>query len=367
MAQLILNGMRVQLHKIVSLLGKDAIGERTDSVYTVLTREEAMARLDGFKFKLTGGSNYNDIGSLRFQEGCLPEGGCISVDPKSTVNPRDRAFNNQKQLHMNNEFDDEEAREILEQKGPLLIVGKYPGTGKSNLALHWAQSKQDGEMLVACPTNVLCDEITKQGYKAITVHTLLGRRPQGAEDGENFQPFNVSEYNIVLFEEIFFNSVYQLEWIRNFMNQHDKKTFIANGDPAQNEPVGQNLNVEFDGYYNEILAYMFARRLNLKISKRYTPEDRERMEMLYYDLLHQTGDVGASPTPFKIASRYLNIVNWEELKLDNGEALHPHVAFTNDSVDRINDWAQNIRHGRHEWHVGYVAIGSHIREGSEET
>ena len=45
-AHTILNGMRVLLHRIVSLLGKDAIAGRTDCVYTALTREEAKLRLD---------------------------------------------------------------------------------------------------------------------------------------------------------------------------------------------------------------------------------------------------------------------------------------------------------------------------------
>jgi hypothetical protein len=178
---------------------------------------------------------------------------------------------------MNDEFDDEEAREILEQKTRLLVVAKYPGTGKSRLALHYMREARE-DMLVVCPTNVVCDEITKQGYTAITVHTLIGKRQQGTEE-ENFQPYDVSKYNIVLFEEIFFYPVYQLEWIWAFMNRYEM-TFIANGDPAQNEPVGQTLNVDFDDYYNEILACMFPCRLNLLISKRYNSEDRERMEML---------------------------------------------------------------------------------------
>ena len=85
---------------------------------------------------------------------------------------------------------------------------------------------------------MLCDEIAKQGYTAITTHKLLGRRPRGSEE-EGFKPFDVSGYNVILFEENYFYPVFQLEWIRDFMAANPSKIFIANGDPAQNEPVGQ--------------------------------------------------------------------------------------------------------------------------------
>ena len=65
----------------------------------------------------------------------------------------------------------------------------------------WVQPHGNGreDMLVVCPTNVLCDEI--QNYKTVTVHTLMGKRPQGTEDDTDFNKFDVSEYNVVLFEE----------------------------------------------------------------------------------------------------------------------------------------------------------------------
>jgi hypothetical protein len=56
---------------------------------------------------------------------------------------------------------------------------------------------------------------------------------------------------------------------------------IANGDPAQNEPVMQELAVSFDAYYDEIMACIFPRRLKLEIAKRYTADDRRRMEEMY--------------------------------------------------------------------------------------
>ena len=345
-AALILNGMRILLHKIVSALGDYAVGVRTDCVYTTLTEEEARLRLTSFTFG-------KKIGDLRFvQDSLLPEGK-LQTPKISWFNIEN--FNRQTQIRMNDEFDDDEAKRIIEQQTEtilhddtgcefevsregtpesLLVTGKYPGSGKSRLALHWGNKRKD--MLVVCPTNVLCDSIWQKGYTAITTHKLLGRRPRGSEE-ENFTPFDVSKYNVILFEEIYFYPVFQLEWIRDFMISHPGKIFIANGDPAQNEPVGQTLSVNFDAYYDQIMRLMFLRRLDLQIPKQYAQRDRERMTKLYDELLREQHD------PFVIAKKYLPVVQWKTLTSGSvafgrfagplATARCPHVAFTNKSVE----------------------------------
>ena len=110
--------------------------------------------------------------------------------------------------------------------------------------------------------------------------------------------------------------------------------------------------MDFDAYYEKILARMFPRRLNLRISKRYTRENRERMEKLYDELLEP-----GTRKPFDIAEKYLPVVTWESLRNTRDAARFPHVAFTNESVDRVNDWAQDALRQTREWRVGDVANG----------
>lgn len=231
---MILNGMRILLHRMVHALGKEnLLGINTDCVYTSLSKDEAVERLVGFRFKRA--FTYDDIGSLRFVNGKLPLFGRSNDDHHGP--PTIPAFLTQNQLYMKDEYDDIEAKKILEEGSPLLVIGKYPGTGKSRLALNWGKSLK-GKLLAVCPTNALCDELTKQGHIAITTHMLLGKRPTPGMGDESFKSFAVSEYSAILFEEVFFYPVSQLEWISSFMKQHPDKIFIANGDPAQNEPVG---------------------------------------------------------------------------------------------------------------------------------
>ena len=344
-AALILNEMRILLHKIVSALGESAIAVRTDCVYTTLSKEEARQRLSSFTFG-------ECIGNLRFVEDATPpEGKLRTLKIKDKFDISGMEFPNQ--IFMKDEFDDDEAKRIIESDGePILITGKYPGSGKSRLALHWGNRRKD--MLVVCPTNVLCDDILRQGYTAITTHKLLGRKPRGSEEEEKFEPFDVSEYKVILFEEIYFYPVFQLEWLYDFMKSNEDKLFIANGDPAQNEPVGQTLNVNFDAYYERIMRQLFPRRLNLQIPKRYAPKDRKKMTRFYDELLRSSEN---EENPFDIAKKYLPVVSWETLHANDDAARHPHVAFTNESVDRVNRWAQTKIRGTMDWKVGDVAIG----------
>jgi hypothetical protein len=103
-------------------------------------------------------------------------------------------------------------RAAKKREGPLLVIGKYPGTGNSSLTMRWAR-QADKKMLVVCPSNALADKISKDdGFDAIMLHTLVGRRPEGAEDIATFKPTDVGPYEVILFEEVYFYTVQQPEW-----------------------------------------------------------------------------------------------------------------------------------------------------------
>lgn len=196
------------------------------------------------------------------------------------------AFSRQRAIQMANEWDDEAAKRIVEgMGGPLLVTGKYPGTGKSSLAMRWAR-QVDKKMLVVCPSNALADKISKDdGFDAITLHTIVGWWPEGTKDSATFKPTDVGPYEVILFKEVYFYTVQQLEWLATFMAAKKRAhMIIANGDPAQNEPVMQELSMEFDAYYDKIMAWIFPRRLNLEIAKRYTADDHCVMEVMYDQL-----------------------------------------------------------------------------------
>ena len=82
------------------------------------------------------------------------------------------------------------------------------------------------------------------------------------EEDDTFTRFDVNPYNVTLFEKVFFYTVSHLEWLAVFVHRYqDSHIILSNGESAQNEPVAQNLEIDFDAYYDEILATIFPRRL----------------------------------------------------------------------------------------------------------
>ena len=148
---MILNGMRILLHRMVRAIGeRNAIGVNTDCIYTALSKDDVVKRLSEFRFKQ--GVKYDDIGSLRFESGKLPCNFGMYTNTEEHSTPTPLAFSTQQQVYMRDEYDDDEAEEILDEGSPLLVVGKYPRTGKSRLALHWGEERR---LLAVCPTNAL--------------------------------------------------------------------------------------------------------------------------------------------------------------------------------------------------------------------
>lgn len=107
-------------------------------------------------------------------------------------------------------------------------------------------------MLVVCPTNSLANNVTKDdGFDAFTLYTIVGRRTKSTEKA-TLMPKDVAPYEVILFEEVYFYTVQQLEW-QAAWRRRGKHTFvfvaakmeshicISNGDPAQNKPVVKEL------------------------------------------------------------------------------------------------------------------------------
>jgi hypothetical protein len=68
-SRLILDGMRIVLHKLVAALGETAVAVRTDCVYTTALESEArnLLRAAGWKFATTKPYHWHDVGCLAFE------------------------------------------------------------------------------------------------------------------------------------------------------------------------------------------------------------------------------------------------------------------------------------------------------------
>ena len=122
-------------------------------------------------------------------------------------------------LDVENEWDTESIAKQITEKSPIIIRSKYAGGGKSYIAKHF--SKLGYKTLFVVPQNSLSqnidDTVVGTGcLEAITTNKFFAI-PVG--DGEKLPEFDHSKYNCIVFDEIYMNSLYILNRIREFVNQ----------------------------------------------------------------------------------------------------------------------------------------------------
>ena len=171
-----------------------------------------------------------------------------------------------------------------------------PGCGKSySIRDHFKRHNKVDSLLTVAPWNRLKCEMCADGYKAVTLHKLLGRTV--TTDDDRKKPYDLTGITHVHFEEGRLYTIKECEWIRAFKKQHPTLSYSGASDGRQLQPVGQKLAVDHDEYYERAFAELFPNRLTLRFSKRCsTPEEGRRMEVLCEDLL---AEVEAVPTVLK--------------------------------------------------------------------
>ena len=133
-------------------------------------------------------------------------------------------------------------QEIVEPKKTLLIKGGYAGSGKSYICEYMQELGR--KTLFVCPTNELAE---KYGDDGITINKFFGFGIS-EEEQKHMKRFNASEYDVVVFDEIFFNNVKVLARILNYVNKNRDNIVIATGDAKQLKPV-ETITNQFDYKY----------------------------------------------------------------------------------------------------------------------
>lgn len=185
---------------------------------------------------------------------------------------------------LKNERDSVEFNELIDKTRSLLLLGALAGVGKTTTAC-----SVNGKKLFVCPYNKLCQSLQKKGMTAVTLNILLGIGCNN-EINNRMKQLDVSEYDCVVFDEIFLYDIKNLKKIHDFMLNNKEKKFIATGDVCQNDPIGIE---EFTSEYREdCVNFMFSDQLVLKECKRLkNKSDIERMTGLKADILNTRLDV----------------------------------------------------------------------------
>ena len=225
-----------------------------------------------------------------------------------------------------------------EERGPILIEALVPGAGKTYLAKRWIERTDQKETsIIVCPWNALVTDCIKDGFTSITLHELVGKIAKDEFTAEKIEKkaYKIDGVTHIHFEEVYLYSARELSWIRNFMLKHKNISYTAAGDPGQLEPVSQQLSADSDAWHEMVFAQMFPRRLTLRVSKRCSGADRERMHKLCNELRDETKKV--VPT---LKAAGLREVNFADLTEE--DAAYPHIAAMRSTVARVDHWAHAL-------------------------
>ena len=225
-----------------------------------------------------------------------------------------------------------------QRRTAIALEAWVPGAGKTYLIKVWlVRTGQKETGLIVCPWNALVTQLVKEGFRAITLHELVGRLAVETEDGRDYKKaYNLDGVTHIHFEEAYLYPVHQVGWMADFMAKHPDLSYSMAGDPGQLAPVRQDLCVDSDAWYEQAFATMFPRRICLRVSKRVTdPADREKMMRLCDELRAE-----ALPVPDILYNAGLPVIKFEDLT--EADAHFPHLAATRSTMARVDHWAHAL-------------------------
>lgn len=275
-----------QLVDKILLAGGKPLSIKTDCIVVdepCLELEKVKVNYEGFAVKDHAEKFYN-IGNVRMEEN------------KKLQKKRLQFFRNGyylayidkkiNRVKVEDEWDKNQVVKAIKENNRMIIKGNVAGAGKSQACKDYIDSIGRERGIFITPYGNLGCELIKEGYNAITLHSLLGILLNETLNEERAKPYDVSDIDVIVFDEVYCHTTAHLERIMSYMEKNNDKKFLATGDSNQLEPIGEKLNVKDKAeYYDYIIGVMFPNQIFLQDSKRLkTKEDQERLKQVKYDI-----------------------------------------------------------------------------------
>ena len=182
---------------------------------------------------------------------------------------------------LKDEWNSKEAVEKVLEHKHVLFKALFAGSGKS----HIPKQIQNKNILFVTPTNNLNQEC---GVEAITINTFFSI--QVGE--EQLKDFDYSSYDVIVFDEIYFNSIPVLARIKTFVEKNPDKIIVATGDEHQLQGVVDITNTQgYRTYLDSCIKQIFKHYIYLEECKRLTnEEDRIKLKSIYHDIFKTRHD-----------------------------------------------------------------------------
>lgn len=176
-----------------------------------------------------------------------------------------------------NELDTKIINEYITNHKHTLIKGMFPGVGKSTLAKNF-----DKNSLFITPYNKLCQVLRTEEFDSITYSKLFGLVGSD-EEMKHIKEYDLSDYNTIVFDEVFLYEPLRLKRISSLMEQYPDKHFLATGDSDQRDPIAfKNSN-----YLTQCMSILFPTQIILNDIKRLKNEqDKETLIELKKDIFN---------------------------------------------------------------------------------
>ena len=173
-------------------------------------------------------------------------------------------------VEVEDEWDTKAICEKLMLRNPVIIRGKFPGTGKSYIGEYF--QKVGKNVLFVVPTNRLLQEkeveaTTYNKIFSISVHEDVG---------EKLPAFDYSPFNVVVFDEVYMSNLYVLDKVRRFIQENPDIIVIGTGDVKQLQGVEVMTNCQNPAVYiDNCINIVFKYNIFLEVCKRVGAKDSE--------------------------------------------------------------------------------------------
>jgi hypothetical protein len=159
-----------------------------------------------------------------------------------------------------------------------MVRADLPGCGKSYACEY--MKNLGHKVLFVCPTNELTQNYATEG---VTLNIFFG---MNMNDEENLSKFDHSNYDVIVFDEIYFSSIQKLHRIKQFCIDNPDKIIITTGDTSQLPPITDYTNTKiYADYADECINNIFQYEICLKENKRLnTQEDKDKLKQFKTEL-----------------------------------------------------------------------------------